>query len=251
VTATATARSKPRAANSTRGKKRRPARNPRSWRRKAVAVTAMVLVLGLLGSSLWIIYFSTILVTKRVNIIGTRDLTPTQVSFAVQIPLGVPLARQNLDDIAQRATTLSAIESATATRDWPTTITVKVVERRPVFAVREPDGYLLVDKFGVAYQTQPSRPVGVVLADVNVTDAPLLGEVARVAAVLPDKLRGKVDRITASNRDSVVLILASGWKVTWGSATDSELKAQVVTALLKRNPKSSIDVSSPHNPATI
>jgi cell division protein FtsQ len=88
-----------------------------------------------------------------------------------------------------------------------------------------------------------------VLAAVNAGDAPLLNEVAGVAASLPDKLRRKVDLITASSRDNIVLILASGRKVTWGSSADSELKAQVVTALLKRKPTSSIDVSSPHNPA--
>ena len=72
---------------------------------------------------------------------------------------------------------------------------------------------------------------------------------ATVAAALPNKLRGTVDRMTASNRDSITLVLESGRTVTWGSSTDSELKAQVVTALLKRKPKSSIDVSSAHNPA--
>jgi cell division protein FtsQ len=214
-----------------------------------LTATAIALVLALLAGSLWIVYFSTLLVTKRVDIVGTRQLTPTQVSFAVQIPLGVPLARQNVDEIAHRAMTLPAIESATATRHWPSTITVTVVERRPVFVLRQPDGYLLVDKSGVAYQTQPTMPPEVVLAAVNAGDAPLLNEVAGVAASLPDKLRRKVDLITASSRDNIVLILASGRKVTWGSSADSELKAQVVTALLKRKPTSSIDVSSPHNPA--
>jgi cell division protein FtsQ len=37
--------------------------------------------------------------------------------------------------------------------------------------------------------------------------------------------------------------------VAWGDSGDSELKAQVMAALIKRKPKSSIDVSSPHNPA--
>jgi cell division protein FtsQ len=249
VTATVTTRSKARSASSARGKKRRPPRNATSWPRNALALIAIVLVLAVVGGSLWIVYFSSVLVTKQVNVVGTHHLTPTQVSLAVQIPLGVPLARQNLDEIARRAMTLSPIESATATRDWPSTITVTIVERRPVFAVRQPDGYLLVDKFGVAYETQPILPREAVLADVDPAAAPLLCEVASVAAALPGKLRSKVDRITASTHDNIVLILATGRKVTWGDARDSELKAKVVTALLKREPKASIDVSSPHNPA--
>jgi cell division protein FtsQ len=221
----------------------------RSWRRKAVALTAVVLVLALIGGSLWLVYFSAVLVTKRVNIVGVHNLTPMQVSYAAQIPLGVPLARQDLDAIAARATTVPAIESATATRDWPNTLMVRVVERRPAIAVREADGYLVVDRFGVAFQTQSTLPPEAVLTDLSPGNAPLLSEVAAVAAALPNKLRGRVDLITASGRDSIALILGSGRKVIWGSSADSELKAEVVTALLKRKPKSSIDVSSPHNPA--
>jgi cell division protein FtsQ len=221
----------------------------RSRRRKVLAFTSIALVLALLGVSVWSVYFSTALVTKRVSVIGTRDLTTMQVSFAAQVPLGVPLARQDLDAIAERTTTLPPVESAAVTRDWPSSIRITVVERRPVLAVRQPDGYVVVDKSGVAYQTKPMLPPAVLLAEINPGDAPLLSEAAIVATALPKKLRGKVDRITAGNRDSIVLILESGRTVTWGSSSDSELKAQVVTALLKRKPKSSMDVSSPHNPA--
>ena len=214
-----------------------------------MAVAAILLVLTLTAGSLWIVYFSAILVTKHVDIVGTQHLTPTQVSFVVQIPLGVPLARQDLDAIAERATSVPAIEAATATRDWPHTITVTVVERRPVLAIHQSDGYVLVDKFGVAYQTQPTLPPEVVVADLSPGDKPILSEVAAVAAALPHKLRGKVSLIAADSRDSIALMLGSGRTVTWGSSADSELKAEVVMALLKQKPKSYIDVSSPHNPA--
>ena len=227
----------------------RRARKRRSRRRKAVAFVAIMLVLALLGASLWTMYFSTVLVTKRVRVVGTFDLTAAQVSLAAQVPLGVPLARQDLDAIAQRTTTLAAIEAATAIREWPSTITVTVIERRPILGVRQPEGYVLVDKFGVGYQTQQVLPPKVVLAVVNPGDKPLLTEMATVAAALPSKLRGRVDRMTASNGDSIALVLESGRTVNWGSSSDSELKAQIVTALLKREPKASIDVSSPHSPA--
>ena len=237
------ARGKPPAPRTRRARKRR------TKRRRAVAFLVMLLVLALIGGSLWGMYFSPALVTKRVKVIGTHDLTPTPVSLAAQVPLGVPLARQDLDAIAQRTTTLPAIEAASATREWPNTLTVTVVERRPVIAVREPEGYVLVDRSGVAYQTQRVLPPEVLLAVVNPGDVQLLSDMATVAAASPKKLRSMVDRMTAANRDSITLVLESGKTVTWGSSADSELKAQVVMALLKRKPKSSIDVSSPHNPA--
>ena len=244
MTATATASRPARTARKHPGRKAR-----RTWRRKALALTAIVLVLTLLAASLWIVYFSSVLVTKRVNVVGTHELTPAQVSLALQIPLGVPLARQDLAEIVARATTLPAVEAATATRNWPNTITVSVVERRPVLAMHQAGGYVIVDRLGVAYQTQLTLPRNIVLAEVSPKDARLLSEVAIVAAALPDALRRKVNLITASNRDSIALTLGSGPSVTWGSSADSELKAQVVLALLKRKPQTSIDVSSPHNPA--
>jgi cell division protein FtsQ len=218
-------------------------------RRKALAFIVIALLLALLGAGVWGVYFSTALVTKRVNVVGTHNLTRTQVSLAAQVPLGVPLIRQHLDAIAERTTTLPALESAAVTRDWPSTITVTVVERRPVLGVRQSSGYVVVDKYGVAYQTQSVLPPEVLLAEVNSGDTPLLSEMAIVAAALPHKLRGKVDRITAGSRDSIALVLKSGRMVTWGSSSDSELKAQIMGALLKQKPKSSIDVSSAHNPA--
>ena len=160
----------------------------RTKRRRAVAFLVMLLVLALIGGSLWGMYFSPALVTKWVKVIGTHDLTPTQVSLAAQVPLGVPLARQDLDAIAQRTTTLPAIEAASATREWPNTLTVTVVERRPVIAVREPEGYVLVDRSGVAYQTQRVLPPEVLLAVVNPGDVELLSDMATVAAASPKKL---------------------------------------------------------------
>jgi cell division protein FtsQ len=246
ATATATRRARTTSPSKNRNKKKK---SRRSWRRKVLALIVIAVIVALLAGGLWVVYYSAALVTKRVNVVGTRNLTPVQVSLTAQVPLGVPLARQDLDAIAERLTTVPSIETATVSRSWPNTITVTIVERRPVLAVLQPDGYVVVDKYGVAYQTQPTLPPKVVLADINIQDKPLLSAVAVVATALPEKLNGKVRLITASSPDSIALLLGSGRIITWGSSADSDLKAKVVTALLKRKPKSSIDVSSPHNPA--
>jgi cell division protein FtsQ len=249
ATATATRRARPTSTKKKISTKKKRKKSRRSWRRRALAVTVIAVVLALLAGGVWVVYYSAALVTKRVNVVGTRHLTPVQVSLTAQVPLGVPLARQDLDAIAERLTTVPSIETATVTRRWPNTITLTIVERRPVLAVLQSAGYVVVDKYGVAYQTQPTLPPKVVLSDINIQDKPLISGVAVVAAALPEKLNGKVKLITASSPESIALLLGSGRIVTWGSSADSELKAKVVTALLKRKPKSSIDVSSPHNPA--
>ena len=47
--------------------------------------------------------------------------------------------------------------------------------------------------------------------------------------------------------DEIELVLANGRRVVWGSAEDSEAKAEVLAVLLKR-PGNQIDVSVPGRP---
>jgi cell division protein FtsQ len=175
-------------------------------------------------------------------------LTAKQVADAAAVPLGVPLIRQDLDAIAQRATTLPQVASATVRRHWPSTVTVTVTERRPLLAILQPTGYALVDAQGVAFETRPRVPAGVLRTDADPGNAPLLADLAVVAAALPDGLRARVDRLTSTSGGDVTLVLSSGTTVHWGDADESPLKAQVVAALLSKKPRA-IDVSAPHNPA--
>ena len=49
--------------------------------------------------------------------------------------------------------------------------------------------------------------------------------------------------------DEIELVLANGRRVLWGSAEDSDQKAEVLAVLLKR-PGQQIDVSVPGRPTT-
>ena len=218
-------------------------------RRRWVAVLVLAMVVALAGGAVWLVYFSDVLTVRTVSVKGNRALSPGQVVKAAKVPMEVPLARQDLDAIAQRATSLPAVEQASVSRSWPRTLTVTVVERRPVLAVRQAQGYLLVDRLGIAYEERRSMPKRVVLADVDVANRALLRDLGLVAAALPESLRGKVRTLTASDPDRITLVLKSGVRVNWGNSADSPLKAQIVQALLKRKPESAIDVSSPHTPA--
>ena len=108
-------------------------------------------------------------------------LSAEQVRAAAVVPLGRPMTRQDLDAIAARAASLPGVQSASVVRDWPNTIEITVVERTPLLAVRQPDGYLIVDKFGVGYQLKPFVPDGVSVVDANPDDRPLLTELGAVA----------------------------------------------------------------------
>ncbi len=231
-----------------------------------VGLGALVLVLVLLAG--WMIWFSSTLATRQVAVDGAQELSAGQVRDAAQVPMGRPLARVDLQAIAERTARLPQVASAQVARDWPSTVRVTVVERRPLLAVAQPGGQLMIDKTGLAYETRSDVPTGVLTADVNPDDAPLLIGLGVVASALPPELRDQVKGLSATSRDNIVLTLESGVVVTWGSSSDSPLKAEVTGALLKgdglkgdglqgdglksdgsKGTRVSIDVSSPHNPA--
>lgn len=197
----------------------------------------------------WTVFFSPAFAAEGVTVSGTQDVTPGQVQEAAGVPIGRPLLRVDLQQVARQAAGLPQVASVEVTRDWPRTVHVAVVERRPLLAVAQPDGYLMVDRTGVAFETRPVVPDDVVNADVNPDNQPLLTEVGTAVEALPPALRDQVRRVTASSADHLVMTLDSGLVVTWGNAEESPLKAEVVAALLEREPRVSIDVSSPHNPA--
>lgn len=203
----------------------------------------------LLAAGTWVAYFSPLLVVREVAVAGQRSVTSEEVTAAAAVPMGTPLARQDVQAVAERVTRIPAVRAAAVTRRWPRTLVVTVTEREGVLAVKQADGFVLVDSEGVAYAREASLPKGAILAEVDPADQGLLREVGRVGGALPGELAREVKGLSAAGPDQIALRLRSGVDVVWGSAGDSPLKAQIVLALLKQKPTATIDVSSPNNPA--
>ncbi|MDN5762544.1 MAG: FtsQ-type POTRA domain-containing protein [Microlunatus sp.] len=220
--------------------RRRPRR--RIW----PLVLVGVLVVALLAGAGWLVGFSNVLAAHRVDVTGTRTLTDDQVRQAAAVPLGVPLARQDLGGIADRIAALPQVENVRVDRRWPETIEIVLTERSPVLVAQNGNALMLVDRHGVAYLGVRTRPKNLPLTTVGPGNTPLLAEVGSVAGAMPKKLRGQVATIRAESPYALVVGLESGVEVIWGAAEESELKGEIVLALLKQKPKT-IDVSAPHN----
>src|SRR5699024_11164423 len=148
-----------------------------------------------------------------------------------------------------RVGALAPVREVHVGRQWPSTVTIEVTERTPLYAVQQNqgDGYLLVDREGSAYTTLPEPPDGLLL--VTADSAELLPDVATVVAALPGELREEVHGVSADTRDSITLRLSDERTVVWGSAERSDYKATVLTALLKARKGTVYDVSAPDWPA--
>ena len=221
---------------------------PARRRRWPQRVVVLVVLLALLAAAGWLVGFSSVFAVTHVGVTNVHRISPDLVREVAAVPAGLPLARQDLAAIETRVSAIPQVSAVTVGREWPNGIKITIVERKPLLGILQPAGYAIVDRGGVVFETQPSLPKGVLLADVDPANVALLGEVGTIAVAMPASLKKKVARIGATSANAVNVILTNGVRVNWGSAADSALKAELVATLLKQHP-SMIDVSSPHNPA--
>jgi cell division protein FtsQ len=204
------------------------------------------LVVVILGSGTgWLVYGTGVLDIRSVSVEGSQTVPPEQVLAAAKVPLGTPLARLDTGGIRARVGALRPVAAVEVFRSWPHTVTVRIVERRPVAVVVQNSGYGLLDAEGVLYGSTSARPTGlpfVRLLDPGPGDRATRAVLA-VVGVLTPELRHQLVEITAPTAEQVTLVLARGRSVFWGDAQDSSRKATVATALLAR-PGTRIDVSA-------
>lgn len=223
----------------------------RQWARRWLAwrgLLVVLLVAAVLAGAAWLVFFSSVLTVKGVEVEGVDVLTPGQVRRAAEVPMGRPLATVSLDAIAARVESLAPAKEVDVSRSWPNRVRIAVLERQAVAVVVRDDVVRGVDDEGVLFRTFPSVPKGLPVVRISAgTRSEALAEAARVVDVLPDGLAAKVDHVSVETVDSISLVLRNGRTVFWGSAAESESKAEVLDVLL-RHKASVYDVSVPGQP---
>jgi cell division protein FtsQ len=225
----------------------------RQWRRRWLAwryVVASILLLALVAGSIWLVYFSTVLTVKRVEVEGETSLTRGQILAQADVPQGEQLARLDIDAIANRLRSVAAIRTVDVSRKWPDAVRI-IVEERVAVAVIDIGGRLRgLDADGVVFNEYAKAPPGLPrVSSTTQTTPEALKEAATVIAALPPQLRRLVDHVEVLTVDQITLVLRDGRTVVWGSSDDSKQKAEVLLALLKQ-PASIYDVSVPSQPTT-
>lgn len=225
----------------------------RQWRRRWLnwkPLLAALVTVTLVVAGIWLVYFSSHLAVQQVGVSGNGFVSAGQIRTATDVPEGRPLARIDLDTIERRVEGIAAVKSATATRAWPDAIKIAVTERKAVAVVDLGDDIRGMDDQGVVFRKFDKRPVALPLVKTSgVTGGEALHEAALVLASLPTPLQGRVAHLSVVTVDQIWLVLRDQRVIMWGSAEESEQKAQVLTVLLKR-PAKTYDVSVPGQPTT-
>lgn len=227
-----------------RARHRKATRQRRATRWGIVAV--LVAVVGLVT---YVVAFSPLLALTQVQVTGTMLLSADDVTRQAAAPMGMPLVRLNAGDVAARVEGMAPVEHVTVTRRWPHGIAIDVVERTAVVQRKDASGYQWIDATGTVFHTTPKPAPGVPVA-TTVSDKPQdLAHVATVVASLGPTLVKQVTAIDQKTTDQVTLTLSGKRSVVWGGPEHSDIKAQVLAALLTVK-ATTYDVSSPAHPTT-
>ena len=224
----------------------------RQWARRWLSlryVLAFVLVVGLLATSIWLVFFSATLQVKRVEVVGNDLLSDSRVREIADIPLGEQLALVDLARAGARGGARAAGGCVDGTRTGPRAVRIQVVERTAVAVVELAGRLRGLDADGVVFRDYKTAPKGMPRVRPGSsagTDA--LKEAATVVSALPEDLAARVDHVEVATVDQITLVMRDQRQVLWGSAEQSELKAEVVDRLLAAQEGSVYDVSVPGNP---
>jgi cell division protein FtsQ len=186
---------------------------------------------------------------------GLHRVTAAQVEDASGIHPGDAMLWLDAGQSVRGIEALPFVRRASVKREWPGTVRVTVVERRPVAWLAGPTSMVVVDGTGRVLETVAAAPPGMpqllgaeFVPGPGATISPVGG--ARVAAGLTGLLVVGTRSVTTTAA-GVTLQLANGPEVRMGSADHAGVKLRAALAVLAATAGTEvhyIDVTVPTNP---
>lgn len=230
-------------------------RRAERYRRVLRIGIGVLVVAGTLAAG-WLVFFSAVLAVEKVAVKGAATIPVRDVVAAADIELGGPLARLDTDEVRDKVSKLRRVDEVAVTRSWPHTVTITVRERVAIAWTSRGGQVHGVDREGIAFREFSSAPklieIRVVTFDAG-DYRRTLASLARVVVGLRSEypqLLGISTYFSADTRDSIELHLRGGRVVVWGSAAQSQKKAEVLRVLLRQVKAHRYDVSAPEQPTT-
>lgn len=238
------------------------------WSRRLTrrgALALLVVFALLVAAAAYLLYGSPWLKVRRVQVSGTRVLTPSQVARASGVRDGEALVSVRVGAVEARLrAALPRIASVSVERTWPDRIAVRVTERTPKALLEKAGGFVEVDAGGVRYATDRIAPAGVPLVELTgsaagaggsdggyFTSDVLVHAAVQVAADIPESVHKQTRIIQVASFDGITLELTGGRSVLWGGPQDGAQKAAALAALLRADKRAvHYDVSAPTAPAS-
>ena len=218
------------------------------FKRRTYIVGGAIFAL-LAAIAIYIFYFSSLFALESLVVEGVKDVDPKKVGNVADLTPGTPLAAVDVGDVREKVGAIPSVASVAVSLRWPHTIVISIVERQRVAGIADGDQFAVVDQNGNHFLPSRKRPVGLPLLEVA-EDGPIRASAVAVLASLPEDIKAIVDTVSADRPDMVVLKLHSGVIVMWGGPDETDLKAQVLRALMDRTNDQWFDVRTPTSPTS-
>ncbi|MBT1002148.1 FtsQ-type POTRA domain-containing protein [Paenarthrobacter sp. DKR-5] len=233
---------------------------PARRRRRRLLLTAGAVV-AVVAALVAVLVFSPLLAVRTIKVDGLKLATAKQVDAALAPLKGKPLPQVDAAQVQQLLGRLPQVHYSTIEARPPSTLLVHITERVPVALVKNGNAFVQVDQDGVQVATVKDRSavaLPVIDGGTAAVGKNIFKAITAVLAVLPPAILARMDHAQASSVDSVQLTLNDGKTVVWGNASEKELKAKVLQALLNAAPSTLpgaapvqvYDVSTPRDPVT-
>jgi len=222
---------------------------PRRRQLRVALITAggLGLALALLVALVW----SPLMAVREVRVEGAERIEPAVVQEALADQLGEPIATVTEAGVAERLQAIPQIESFRLDVVPPSTVIVRLVERRPVAIIETDAGASVIDAAGVVLGQVDDTTAALPRLDGVEIGSEHFEAVATVLVSVPAEVLEATERIAAPTPSDIRLTLATGQTVEWGGAEQSPLKADVVAALMAtQDPAAAaeLDVRAPEHP---
>ncbi|ORM33634.1 FtsQ-type POTRA domain-containing protein [Williamsia sp. 1135] len=224
----------------------------RGVRRPAVSgmrllVTTIVTILVVIAAFV-VAYFTPLMSVRTIDVAGNSVVPAEEILSAAALSEGQPLMQVDTAAAAQRVSMIPRIATVRVKREYPSTITISVVERvAVVFTQRDGQKYLM-DKLGFEFAQQDPPPG---LAELR-TANPGSGDPSTRAALtvmgeVPPYVRDQIAAIEVDSPVDIVLRLKDKRTVVWGDDERNAEKAETLRHVLTQE-GTEYNVSSPQNP---
>jgi len=207
------------------------------------------------GAGSYLLGWSSVFSVRSVAISGA----PTQesevaVSRALQITKGEKLARLDPRALSNRLKSFDWIDNSKVSRNWISgKISISIKSRTPIALYSEPGKpQVALDASGKTFAT----PSDVASGLPRVSASSVAGGLAAIKLFteLPKSFSEKIERMSAARADNFLIygeFSGQQLRIIWGDGADTDLKVEVINALLAREENKNlrmIDVTAPHAP---
>lgn len=198
----------------------------------------LILVVLLLALGGWVAVHSGLMSVRHFRVSGATVTGADAVREASGIDVGDPIVMADLGAAADRVEQLPWIDSATVTRDLPTTVKIAVIERPAAGWYRDGDKVFLVDATGRVLQRVEEPPLlpEIVGLDAGADPGRSVEPAAAggVAIAMPPRLveRLAVVRIEPGPETTATLVLTDGPEIRLGTLDDLVAKGAAALAVL-------------------